>query len=175
MGKSTTAYIGALFTGYWSNPSAAIGTKWDTSEVRPRNVALLYCMKFTGGSTPSNNTTWTNTTGTSSGNVILATTGNVGIGTMTPGVKLEVSGQVKITGGVPGLGKVLTSDATGLATWQTINPLSAGSTGQTLRYSGTGWLASSNIFDNGTNIGIGTISPTAKLDIAGKAVSLSTT
>jgi hypothetical protein len=44
--------------------------------------------------------------------------GNLGIGTTSPGAKLEVIGQVKITGGSPGLGKVLTSDATGLATWE---------------------------------------------------------
>lgn len=45
--------------------------------------------------------------------------GNVGIGTATPSTKLEVNGQVKITGGTPGAGKVLTSDATGLASWTT--------------------------------------------------------
>ncbi len=45
--------------------------------------------------------------------------GNVGIGTATPGVALEVAGQVKISGGTPGAGKVLTSDANGLATWTT--------------------------------------------------------
>ena len=45
--------------------------------------------------------------------------GNIGIGTSTPGAKLEIAGQVKITGGTPGAGKVLTSDAAGLATWQT--------------------------------------------------------
>ena len=50
--------------------------------------------------------------------IISGATGNVGIGTLTPTVKLEVAGQVKIQGGAPGLGKVLTSDATGLATWQ---------------------------------------------------------
>lgn len=43
--------------------------------------------------------------------------GNVGIGTASPGAKLEVAGQVKITGGTPGAGKILTSDATGLASW----------------------------------------------------------
>ncbi|MCF6182032.1 hypothetical protein, partial [Lutibacter sp.] len=32
---------------------------------------------------------------------------------------LEVSGTVKIEGGIPGVGKVLTSDATGLASWAT--------------------------------------------------------
>ena len=45
--------------------------------------------------------------------------GNVGIGMPGPGAKLEVAGQVKITGGTPGVGKVLTSDASGLATWAT--------------------------------------------------------
>jgi hypothetical protein len=44
--------------------------------------------------------------------------GNVGIGTTSPGAKLEVAGQVKITGGSPGEGNVLTSDADGLASWQ---------------------------------------------------------
>jgi hypothetical protein len=44
--------------------------------------------------------------------------GNVGVGTGSPTAKLEVAGQVKITGGSPGAGKVLTSDAAGLASWQ---------------------------------------------------------
>jgi len=51
--------------------------------------------------------------------------GNVGIGIAVPFAKLEVNGQVKITGGTPGFGKVLTSDATGLATWQAIPPSNA--------------------------------------------------
>ena len=46
-------------------------------------------------------------------------TSNVGIGTLSPTAKLEVNGQVKITGGTPGAGKVLTSDASGLASWTT--------------------------------------------------------
>jgi len=51
---------------------------------------------------------------------LLATQGgNVGIGTTEPTAKLEVAGQIKITGGSPGAGKVLTTDADGLASWQT--------------------------------------------------------
>lgn len=45
MGKSTSSYNGNLFVGYWSTPMAALGTKWDASEIRPVNVALLYCVK----------------------------------------------------------------------------------------------------------------------------------
>ena len=57
----------------------------------------------------------------SSGNVLVAQAGgNVGVGTSDPGAKLEVAGQVKITGGSPGEGKVLTSSSTGLATWKAI-------------------------------------------------------
>ncbi|MBN1447104.1 MAG: hypothetical protein JXA28_04175, partial [Bacteroidetes bacterium] len=45
--------------------------------------------------------------------------GRVGIGTVTPDASLHVIGQIKITGGNPGAGMLLTSDADGLATWQT--------------------------------------------------------
>lgn len=48
--------------------------------------------------------------------------GNVGIGTTVPSTKLEVAGQIKITGGSPGAGKVLTSDGNGLASWQSPPP-----------------------------------------------------
>ncbi len=44
---------------------------------------------------------------------------NVGIGTSTPGAKLEVVGAVKIIDGTEGVGKVLTSNAVGTASWQT--------------------------------------------------------
>jgi hypothetical protein len=47
--------------------------------------------------------------------------GNVGIGTTSPGAELEVAGQVKITGGSPAAGKVLSSDAGGLASWQALD------------------------------------------------------
>ncbi|MEI6349117.1 MAG: hypothetical protein WCP69_14310 [Bacteroidota bacterium] len=47
----------------------------------------------------------------------LTKSGNVGIGSSSPGAKLEIGGQVKITGGTPAIGKVLTSDASGLSTW----------------------------------------------------------
>ena len=44
--------------------------------------------------------------------------GAVGIGTSTPAATLDVIGAVKVTDGTEGVGKALTSDANGLATWQ---------------------------------------------------------
>jgi hypothetical protein len=43
--------------------------------------------------------------------------GNVGIGNTNPTAKLDVAGTVKIVDGSQGVGKVLTSDADGLASW----------------------------------------------------------
>ncbi len=44
--------------------------------------------------------------------------GKVGIGVNYPEAELEINGQMRITGGDPGTGKVLTSDAEGTASWQ---------------------------------------------------------
>lgn len=59
-------------------------------------------------------------------NDIVATAdGRLGIGTLSPTARLElnsgsVNGALKITDGSQGIGKVLTSDASGLAIWQSI-------------------------------------------------------
>ncbi len=82
--------------------------------------------------------------------------GNVGIGIINPGAKLEVAGQVKITGGNPGAGKILTSNASGLATWQ------APSSG-----TDSDWTISGNNQYSAVsgNVGIGTSSPAYRLDV----------
>jgi len=60
-------------------------------------------------------------------NIASAQSGNVGIGTTTPTAKLHVNGSVKITDGTQGAGKVLTSDAAGKGTWQTMTTSSSSS------------------------------------------------
>ena len=60
-------------------------------------------------------------------NITLAQNGNVGIGTTTPTERLHVAGSVKIVDGTQGADKVLTSDATGKATWRTITAPSSSS------------------------------------------------
>jgi hypothetical protein len=46
--------------------------------------------------------------------------GQVGINNINPQAMLDVNGTLKISGGSPGDGKVLTSDAAGLASWETL-------------------------------------------------------
>jgi len=46
-------------------------------------------------------------------------------------------------------------------------PLVPGTSGQTLRHDGSNWVANSNLFNDGANIGVGTALPQSKLDIDG--------
>jgi len=50
-------------------------------------------------------------------NIYNTNTGNVGIGVL-PTQRLDISGRIRIRYGYPGAGKVLTSDANGVASWQ---------------------------------------------------------
>ena len=79
---------------------------------------------------------------------------NVGIGTSIPVAKLDVTGNIKIADGPQGSGKVLTSDAYGLATWGNLSVLPTGRNNQTLRYNGSMVLASSTIVNTGSAEGI---------------------
>lgn len=63
--------------------------------------------------------------------------GKVGIGVNYPDAELEINGQVRITGGEPGFGRVLTSDDQGTASWQN-SPMSILGVNQAVGYTNIG-------------------------------------
>lgn len=100
--------------------------------------------------------------------------GNVGIGTGLPDAKLHVAGQIRITGGNPGDGKVLTSDANGLGTWQTPGGgggTPGGSSGHVQFNNAGAFGGDANFFWDNTNkkLGLGTSSPNYQFTINGGA------
>ena len=99
---------------------------------------------------------------------------SVGIGTINPAARLDVAGTVKISGGNPGVGKVLTSDANGLASWQTVSGGSGnlnGTANRLVRFNGTSSGINSQIFDDSLRVGVGTITPRGKMHIHGSSVN----
>ena len=97
--------------------------------------------------------------------------GNVGVGTITPSQKLDINGQVRIRGGAPAVGKILTSGSDGTATWELpavqaeVDPqVNSVATHRVPRWDGTS-LVDGIIADNGSNVGIGVNYPTARLEL----------
>ncbi|MEP7324041.1 MAG: hypothetical protein ABI761_19085 [Saprospiraceae bacterium] len=74
---------------------------------------------------------------------------NVGINNPNPGAKLDVIGTVKIADGSQAIGRVLTSDAVGLASWQDLPDVTAVFS-----------VATDQSVSNGQYLGLGTSSST---------------
>ncbi|MBI4656112.1 MAG: hypothetical protein HY746_05095 [Elusimicrobia bacterium] len=102
---------------------------------------------------------------TATGNLLVP--GNVGIGISSPDTALHVVGSVRIVDTTQGAGKVLTSDANGIASWQSpaAAALPTGTIGQTLRHDGSDWIANSILYNDGANVGIGTTGPNDALHV----------
>jgi len=111
--------------------------------------------------------------------VTMRGSGEVGIGTLSPFYRLHVSSGAGETGIVMAVSTGTSnmfwvagdgahslkffgdgSNITGVP-----GTLPAGSSGQTLRHDGSVWVANSNIYNNGANVGIGTTAPGASLGV----------
>ena len=97
--------------------------------------------------------------------IITRDSGKVGIGTLSPAVKLDVIGTVKITDGTQGTGKVLVSDANGQASWQNASTLQAVNKDSTTASNGL-TLSGKDVQLGGTLIKATTISTSASNTIA---------
>jgi hypothetical protein len=87
--------------------------------------------------------------------------GNIGIGAISPTTKLHLDGSLRLEniGGTNTNGNVLTTDGTGLATWQPKTASKWGGSGVTI------------LATTAENVGIGTTNPTQKLDVNGNITS----
>lgn len=112
------------YYGNGANLSGVLHAEVDPLSVRKAGDTMSGTLSM-GSQQITGNGSLTMSTGTFTGNAfsvgkatLTVVNGKVGIGTVSPGASLDVSGNIKITDGTHGQGKVLTSDASGLASWQ---------------------------------------------------------
>lgn len=109
--------------------------------------------------------------------VNLSPAGNLGVGVAAPLERLDVAGALRLgTTANNNVGTIRWSgtDFEGYngSIWQSFTgggsgSLPPGSNGQTLRHDGSNWNPTSNLYNNGTQIGIGTTSPEENVHVKG--------
>jgi len=159
--SGTTGYGAGIDFYHSSSYRAYVGFPDTSAGIGPDQLLL-----YTGSAYPIS--FYTNNTE----RVRITSGGNVGIGNTSPSQKLHVEGNIRVTGAyydsanVAGSsGQVLSSTGSGTS-W--ITPFSgSGTTNYVAKWTSGTALGNSQIFDNGTNVGIGTASPAEKLQVNG--------
>jgi hypothetical protein len=117
--------------------------------------------------------------GSGASRLFIDSSGNVGIGTATPSQKLHIVGNLRVTGAYYDSNneagtsdQVLTSTGSGGTDWKSLSDIGDTVTGCGTTNYVTKWcngpnsdLTNSIIYDNGTDVGISTASPSAKLHV----------
>lgn len=176
---ATTAYVigQAASTSPVMNGTAAVGTS--LRYARADHVHASDTSRSPLAGSTSLTTLGTITTGTWNGTAIGAGYGGTGQTTYSIGDLLyanTTSTLAKLSAGTSGY--VLKSNGAGAApSWQVdaTGMSGSGTTNYVPKFTAASTLGNSLLFDNGTNVGIGTTSPGAKLDVVGNTFALGTT
>jgi hypothetical protein len=101
--------------------------------------------------------------------------GNVGINTTTnAGFRLDVNGTARIVGAtridnLAGTGtRMVVADANGVMSTQALGIAGSGTLNRLAKFTAAGTVGDSQVFDNGTNVGIGTDSPSLLFSVLNK-------
>ena len=101
--------------------------------------------------------------------------GNVGINTtVNAGFRLDVNGTARIVGAtridnLAGTGtRMVVADANGVMSTQALGIAGSGTLNRLAKFTAAGTVGNSQIFDNGTNVGIGTDSPSLLFSVLNK-------
>jgi hypothetical protein len=133
-----------------AGPAGPVGATGANGATGPQGPAGILAAGSIAGNTPY----WNGTSWITNNSNIFNNGGNVGIGVTTPAAKLDIVGSIKITDGTQGVGKVLTSNASGLASWQTVGGGSGwGLAGSAGTIAGTNFIGTTDAqgFDIRTN------------------------
>ena len=165
---------GTTRTSAFQMPTAASAGRVLTSDATGNGTWQLPA-GIGGAGTPSQVPKFMTPTSLGNSGIAEDASGNVGIGTTSPTARLDVAGTTR-TGGFrmssgAGAGRVLTSDTMGNASWQIPSGIGGSGTGGRLsKFTASATVGDSVVVEDGSgNVGVGTASPTAKLDVAGTA------
>jgi hypothetical protein len=177
IGFTSSLYTIRLFTTtLTANWSIVMPNKGGTMAL----VSDIPVLGVTGSGTINYIPRWLSSSNISSTSSVYDDGTNVGIGTTSPLYKVQVIGTVSTTGfrmtNGASNGSYLISDSSGNATWASIpgGLTGSGTTNYIPRWTATSTLSStSTIYDDGTNVGIGTTSPSSKLNVVVNSASTS--
>jgi len=178
VGIGTTSPATKLEVMYGTNGYATINNTTDSNTgIKVMNTGRAYGIFVDGGSGASNGLRFYDFTA-GSDRIKLDSSGNVGIGTTSPGDKLDVAGDIRITNAgsnelfFTDNGQIRSNDDNHRILFRrTENIIEIREYGSIILSAGaTSGTATNSVFvQSGGNVGIGTTSPSYKLDITGDA------